>query len=140
MHRRERSLCLTAALAATVLSGCAPAVTVSSAAPPTVVCGTTLSRSAAGAVVEDATRDHAVITEPTVGGLLYIRVSDDCAHGARVTWTPATAATLVKQARAKDGLPAAVVLRPATPTAAFTLSAERNGAVVAQVPVRLGAG
>jgi hypothetical protein len=138
MHRRNA--CLAAALAADVLSGCGPGATVSSAAPPTVVCGTTLSRSAAGPVVVDATRDHAVVTELTVGEVLYVRVSDDCAHGARVTWDPRKAATLVKEARAKDGLPAAVVLRPATPTAAFTLSAERDGTVVAHLPVRLASG
>jgi hypothetical protein len=45
----------------------------------------------------------------------------------------------MKEADARDGLPAAVVLQPTTPTAAFTVAAERNGTVVAQVPVRLTA-
>jgi hypothetical protein len=141
VHGRLRIGCLAvaAAVAATVLLGCDQAERVTSAAPPTVVCGTTLNATPAGAVLVDATRHHMIITTPSVRGLLFIKVSDDCAHGAGVSWTPAQAATLMKEADARDGLPAAVVLQPTTPTAAFTVAAERNGTVVAQVPVRLTA-
>lgn len=141
MYRRLGTgwLAVAAALASTALLGCDPAERVTSAAPPTVVCGTTLNATPAGAGLVDATRHHTVITAASVRGLLLIRVSDDCAHGARVAWTPAPAATLVKEADARDGLPAAVVLQPTTPTAAFSVAAERSGTVVAQVPVRLAA-
>jgi hypothetical protein len=120
------------------LAGCGAGQTgLSSGAPPTVVCGTTLNDSAAGAVVIDAVHDHTTITGPSVGGLVFVRVSDDCSHGARVTWAPAQAASLVKQARTRDGLDAAVVLRPATLTATFTVSARRDGTVVAHIPIQL---
>lgn len=129
---------LLAALPVTTIAWCGRAQKLhSSAAPPTVVCGTTLNDTPAGAVVTDATRQHATITAPSVRGLLFIRVSTDCTHGARVTWNPAAAAALVEDARTTDGLDAAVVLQPATPSAALTLTAERNGSIVAYVAVQL---
>lgn len=136
-RRRLVGLAVAAALAVTALLGCTRQTGVSNGAPPTVVCGTTLNSSAAGAVVVDAVDHHAVITGPSVGGLLFIRISDDCAHGARVSWTPSQAAVLAKEAPAHDGLAAAVVLRPATATATFAVTAWRNGVVVAHVAVHL---
>jgi hypothetical protein len=130
---------LVGAVSAAALAGCGTGQTgASNADPPTVVCGTTLSDSAAGPVLIDAVHHHTAITEPSVGGLIFVQVSDDCAHGARVTWAPAQAASLVKRAPARDGLDAAVVLRPAVLTATFTVSARRNGTVVAHVPIALG--
>jgi hypothetical protein len=102
-----------------------------------VICGTTLSVGAAGANVYDASKRMPTITAPTVGGLIFIQVTDDCHHGAHVSWVPADQAELVKQAKAQDGLSAAVVLRPRTPTAHFTLWAIRDGAVIARAVVRL---
>lgn len=134
-RRRLSGLVLAAALAVSALPGCTGRTDVSNGAPPTVVCGTTLNATPAGAGLVDATRHHTGITAPSVRGLLFIKVSDDCAHGARVTWTPVQAATLVKEAAAHDGLAAAVVLRPAT--ASFTVTARRGDVVVAYVPVRL---
>ncbi|HEX4670735.1 MAG TPA: hypothetical protein VH279_00635 [Solirubrobacteraceae bacterium] len=126
-------------LVATAGVGCGRQVA-SSAAPPTVVCDTTLNDSAAGAVIVDATHDHGPVVSPTIQGLLYFKVSDLCSRGTRVTWTPAKAATLVKRAASKDGLDAAVVLRPMSRTAHFTLSAKRDGAIVAYASVRLRRG
>jgi hypothetical protein len=119
-----------------VACGGSSAPLVSSAAPPTIVCGTTLSASPAGAVVEDATRSH-VVTATTIGGFVIIRVTRDCAHGARVRWSPHGSATLIKQAKSKDGLSAAVVLQPATSRSHFTVTATRRGMRVAYAEVRL---
>lgn len=129
---------LVLAALAVALAGCGTGQTgASNGAPPTVVCGTTLSDSAAAPALTDAVHGHRAITGPSVGGLIYLKVSDDCAHGARVTWTPAQAASLVQGAPARDGLDAAIVLRPATLTATFTVSARRNGTVVASISVQL---
>lgn len=145
--RRAAALAAAAALVATLSTGCdhaPPSTGRSSAAPPTIVCGTVLNDTPAGAGVEDAVHHHNTITAPSAGGLLFIRVSEDCLHGATVTWTPADAVALVRRAPARDGLDAAVVLRPATRTAAFTVTARRGEAVVAYIPVeftvRLGSG
>jgi hypothetical protein len=121
-----------------LLVSCGPAAgDKSMAAPPTVVCGTTLSSSPAGAVVEDAVGRHQTITETTVGDLLFIKVSDNCKHGARVTWTPASAATLVEQALAKDGQPVVVVLKPGPRPVHMTLTSTRNGSTIGYVTVAL---
>lgn len=120
------------------VTGCAsrgPQVT--TAAPPTVVCGTVLSDSAAGPVVFDATRRLPTIEYLTVGDVLMFRVASGCVEGARVTWIPSSAAHLVKAAYARDGHMAAVVLKPSGPHAAFRLAGTRNGRVVASVTVKL---
>ena len=67
-----------------MLSGCDTMP--SSGAPPTVVCGTTLSKSAAGAVLSDVSRGGRV-RFTTIGGNLYLKVSDDCDHGANTEET-----------------------------------------------------
>ena len=71
------------------VTGCAsrgPQVT--TAAPPTVVCGTVLSDSAAGPVVFDATRRLPVVKYLTVGDVLMFRVVPGCDEGAHVSWVP----------------------------------------------------
>jgi hypothetical protein len=108
-----------------------------SAAPPTVVCGTVLNASAAGWVIYDATRHLPTITGWTGDGVLLFRVTRGCDKGARVSWVPASAAHLVKAARAKDGGIAAVILRPDVPDAAFRLTATQGGRVVAAATVQL---
>jgi hypothetical protein len=102
-----------------------------------VVCGTVLSDSDSGAVLYNATRPLPVIRYETMGGLLYFTVARGCAHGARVSWVPSSAAHLVKTVRAGDGLMAAVVLRPATRRSAFRLIGTSDGRVVASATVRL---
>ena len=65
----------------------------STAAPPTVVCGTTLSTSPAGATIDDATIDPPVITRTTVGsgyaglGPVFLRVATGCDHGVTLSIT-----------------------------------------------------
>jgi len=120
------------------VTGCASrGLRVTTAAPPTVVCGTVLSDSAAGPVVFDARRRLPTIKYLTVGGVLMFRVARGCDEGARVTWVPSSAAHLVKAAYAKDGHTAAVVLKPSGPHASFRLTGTRNGRVVASVTVKL---
>jgi hypothetical protein len=118
-----------------LVTSCAPEVKVTSAAPPTVVCGTVLSVSAAGPVLYDATRPLPALPYASVGGLFYFRVTRGCDHGSHVRWVPSSAAHLVKAARARDGLPAAVVLQPTGPRSAFRLIGTRDGRVVASAVV-----
>ena len=121
-----------------VLAGCAsrgPRLT--TAAPPTVVCGTVLSDSAAGPVVFDATRRLPTIRYTTVGDVLMFRVVRGCDEGAHVTWVPSSAAHMVKAAYTRDGHMAAVVLKPDGPHASFRLTGTQNGRVVASVMVKL---
>lgn len=95
----------------------------SSAAPP-LVCGKTLSASAAGAVTNDGT----AVPRPTIQALavdrvLYLRVAKGCQMGADVQWLPRASAVLVDEAKAEDGRAVMVVLRP---TAAHTSSSVRG--------------
>jgi hypothetical protein len=110
---------------------------VTSAAPPTVVCGTELSDSAAGPVIYNATHHLPVIKYLTVGDVLMFRVASGCSQGTRVTWVPSSAAHLVEAAYASDGQMTAVVLAPNEPRAAFRLTGTRNGAVVASATIQL---
>jgi hypothetical protein len=110
---------------------------VSMAGPPTVVCGTELSDSAAAPVVFNATRHLPTIKYLTVGGVLMFRVASGCSKGSHVTWVPSSAAHLIKAAYASDGQMAAVVLRPNEPRAAFRLTGTQNGTVVASATIQL---
>jgi hypothetical protein len=117
-----------------LLSGCDTLPT--SAAPPTVVCGTTLSKSAAGPFLQDVSRGGRV-KFATIGGELFLQVSDDCDHGAIVTWRPHAAATELLNARAADGRKAAVVLRPNIKM--FTITVSKPDGPTLQVTVDLPA-
>jgi hypothetical protein len=103
----------------------------------TVVCGTVLNDSPAGAVVYDATNRLPTIKRPAAGGLLLFRVARGCNEGTHVTWVPPSAAHLVKTAYAKDGQIAGVVLKPNGPHAEFRLIATRNNRIVASATVKL---
>jgi hypothetical protein len=89
----------------------------SSGARPTVICGQTVSNTAAGAVVTDATRGAAVtVTNQTAGGVV-LRLSDSCTYGATITITPSAAMRIIAEAHARDDRLAAAVLRPIAATA-----------------------
>jgi hypothetical protein len=125
---------------AALLSACSQPETqtrTTTAAPPTVVCGTVLNDSASGWVVYDATRHLPTITYPTGGGVLVFRVTRGCGKGVQVSWAPSAAAHLVKAAYAKDGGMAAVILKPSVPNAAFKLTGTQNGRVVASATIQL---
>jgi hypothetical protein len=97
---------------------------VSSRAPSLVVCGQLVSASAAGPVVYDiASRHYATVTEVTVGGVIYVRVSDSCSRGAVVKITPPTAFETVRTVRATDGGAVLVELRPELRRQLATLTA-----------------
>jgi len=135
-----RNLWITCVSAVSVLAltGCSSSEPqVMSGAPPTVICGTVLSDSAAGAVVLDATRPLPTVKYETVGGGLIFLVARGCSEGTRVTWVPQSAAHLVKAAYAKDGQMAAVMLQPDGAGVAFRLTGTRNGVVVASATVKL---
>ena len=136
-HRSAAVMTMTAVGAG--VAGCASRSSqVTTAAPPTVVCGTVLSDSAAGPVVFDATRRLPIIKYLTVGDvLMFPRFVRGCDEGAHVTWVPSSAAHLVKAAYARDGLMAAVMLEPSGPHPSFRLTRTRNGVVVASVTVKL---
>lgn len=100
----------------------------SSAAPPLVVCGTVVSTSAAGPVVYDiAQGKYPTVTELTVGGYVYVQVSDTCTEGADVNIVPSSAFTVVRVVKASDGRDELVVLAPGShPTAVLTASKAGN--------------
>ena len=131
-----RIAAVVALLGLALLAACRPLY--SNAAPPTVVCGTTLADSAAGSLVFDIARHPALptVTEETVGDVLIVRVSDDCAHGSTIGILPATSARIVKTASAGDGLPEAVVLRP-TVGVTGRLVATRDGRTVGVLRFRI---
>ncbi len=90
----------------------------------------------------DATTELPVITSPTVGasssglGPVYLRVATGCDHGASVSISPEDAATVVREADARDGLPAAVVLQVLS-TAEIHVTATRDGALVASAVIHI---
>lgn len=69
-----------------------------------------------------------------LGGNLFIRVSTSCATGAKVTIDPPGAAVIVAEADARDRLPVVVVISAAI-TQAYTVTARRDGVIVATATV-----
>ncbi|MHB8246563.1 MAG: hypothetical protein ACYDGN_14685 [Acidimicrobiales bacterium] len=126
---------------ACLLTACSSsAVSVSSAAPPLVVCGVTLSDSPEGAVMYEITNkdfDHKrPVNEPTVGGVVYVRVASDCEHGSNFTVIPPDAFKTVVAVRAADHLPVVVVLTPLR-SVATVLVARQHGRVVGRLRLRI---
>lgn len=139
-HQKARQIITSVAIAAAVtacLAGCGRQSVAVSGTGRQAVCGTTLANSGQGAVIYGPTRLKSPVRYVSVNGWLYFRVSRGCAKGSHVTWSPRSAARLVKIARAEDGLPAAVVLKPAGPHVRFRVVATRDGRVVATAVVRL---
>jgi hypothetical protein len=101
------------ALAVSSLTGCGAPAPPSSAAPPWVVCDTTLSNSAAGAVVTDATMPARTVrvSYETVGGIALL-TSRDCDHGATLSIAPSEAALVTKSAPTNDGKIAGATINP----------------------------
>ena len=131
-------------LAGVVALGACTGPEPSSAAPPTVVCGTTLSSSPAGAVVYDVTPELPVITSTTSGvdssglGPVFLRMATGCDRGVTISIRPAGAATIGRQANARDGLPVAVVLDVMT-AADIHVTGTRDGTLVASAEIHLPA-
>ena len=62
---------------------------------------------------------------------LFIRVASGCDHGASVSWSPADAAKLIAEAKAKDGLPVVIVLRSSGQPPVHLLAKVNNRQVAA---------
>jgi hypothetical protein len=83
------------------------------AARATVICGHTLPTSAAGAFVVDATHSGArTVTTTSPGGVIQVRLSSDCSHGATVEILPPDSLRTVATAPAEDGHLAGIEFRP----------------------------
>lgn len=120
------------------LAGCSATAGTTHAAPAWVVCNTTLSKSAAGAVVTDASAAPGVrVTNETVGGIALL-VSRDCAHGAVVTIVPSDAAVVTASALTTDGKVAGALISPRR--GQFTITVAHPGGTVTTVDVALGTG
>ena len=133
-----RSWAAATVIGAAIALGATGCVWSSAGASPSVEeCGTSLGGGGIGPGPElvDA-------TQPIPGnrilqssdGKFYFQVARGCDHGSHVTWTPKTAAHLVGEADARDGLPAVVVLQPCQ--SSFRLTAKQNGKVVASATAR----
>lgn len=111
-------------LAGLAAAGCDAGST--SAAPPWVVCGTTLVDSAAGPLPIDVSRPGTtVVVHGQSPGGIDLLVSPDCRRGGTLTVSPASAATVTGTARAEDGQVAAATLTPAR--ARFTVTVHHPG-------------
>ena len=116
------------------LAGCGA----TSAAPPTVICGHVLSRSAAGIGVYTIWGRGArgVVRYPTVGNVVYVQVAKSCATGSAVLISPAGVLQVVKSVRARDGQLVAVVVAQVRPGLA-TITATRDGHTVGIIQIEL---
>jgi hypothetical protein len=121
---------------AVIGASCSSTEAPSSGAPPLIVCGTTLSDVAAGALMTDATVPHASITRETGGNVVILKVSPGCEHGGSYVIDPPTAASLSKTAPADDHKVAAVVLSPKI--ASFDVRVTHPDGSTGIVEVRLG--
>jgi hypothetical protein len=122
------------ALVVSSLTGCGGQR--SSAAPPWVVCGTTLVDTPEGPAVTDATRPGLRVGFSTVGGIALL-TSRDCDHGATLSITPRGAASVTKSAPAKDGAVAGASISPRR--AQFTITVRHPDGTATVVKVDLGA-
>lgn len=125
------ALLVPASLAALcVLASCAS----SKGAPPTVVCGKTISRSPAGMVVDDATGPDITVTAVTVDDVIALRVAKGCHSGATIGVEPEDAASVVDSVRASDGHYTVVLLQPRR--GSFTVRVTRSPTSVTAVTVQ----
>jgi hypothetical protein len=111
---------------------------VTTAAPPTVICGNVLSRSAAGIVVytiwgRDA---QGIVRYPTAGNVVYLRVSKSCSGGSEVQIRPTGILRVVRSVRTSDRRLAMVVLAQVRPGLA-TITATRHGHLVGRIRIEL---
>jgi hypothetical protein len=114
MFRSRRCVLLAAVM---LVSACSPhggdLPGTSSAGPSWVVCGTTLTATAAAPSVTDVSAVNGPVTvrSLTTGGIDLL-LAKTCDKGAQVSIQPPAAGTLVKAAHATDGSIAAVVIAP----------------------------
>jgi hypothetical protein len=134
----HRAIPITVTLVAVLVAGtaCGSEPRKSAAAPPWVVCGTTLWNAPSGAAVVDATGSHVTVTAPSAGGYVFLKLGSGCEHGAEFTVVPSSSASVVAEATAADHAVAAVVLRPAV--ASFDVRVRRFNGRSDAIDIRLG--
>ena len=98
----------------------------SSASAPLIVCGTQLHAGSNAPVLIRVMGELPPVELNQQIQTIYIRVSDSCAHGARVEVRPHDASRLAKTAVADDGLPVVEVLHLIRHRA-FTVTATSSG-------------
>ena len=100
-------------VAVLLLSGCASHGGVnSSSGGPLIVCGTTLSVTAAAPVLYGATGSGTLTVRGTSSNHIFVQTSKTCETGASLAIVPSAGATPIKVVHATDGHVAAVVLTP----------------------------
>ncbi len=116
------------------LAGCGA----TSAAPPTIICGHVLSRSAAGIGVYTiwGRGARAVVRYPTVGNVVYLQVARGCSTGSELQIAPAGLLRVVRSVRARDGHLALVVVAQVRPGLA-TITATHAGHAVGRIEIEL---
>jgi len=118
------------------LAGCGLGAT--SAAPPTIICGHVLSRSAAGIGVDTIWGRDArdIVRYPTIDGLVWVKVATGCSTGSVVRIHPSGILRIVKTVRATDGGLVVVVVAQVHPGRA-TITASHDGHVVGAIQIQL---
>jgi hypothetical protein len=108
--------------------------------PITSLCGTVITRDVAGDDIVDLTlgaRAQTIETTTTSEGGIVVRVAKGCSQGATISWSPLSAARLVKAIRAANGSDIGAILQPTSADAHFSIIAKRHGRVVARGRVAL---
>jgi hypothetical protein len=98
----------------------------------TVVCGKVIGVGA-GTFVQDVSRGGRITF--TAAGMIYLKLTSDCARGDKVALSRAAKARIVETVPAGDGLAAAVVIQPER-GAHFRV--RTTGATTLDIPVVLG--
>jgi hypothetical protein len=110
--RSRLGRCLAFILSSATCLSCGPDK--SSAAGPTIFCGQVLWRSPDGAYVVNAFGKLTEVMNLS-GGNIFLHLTPSCDRGVRVIVSP-SAATIVAQAKARDGGVVAVALHPIAKT------------------------
>ncbi|WP_370368407.1 hypothetical protein [Catenulispora sp. GP43] len=117
-----------------IAASCVSCASSKGGAPPTVICGKTISRDPAGPVIEDATAHDITVTSVTAGAVIILRTASGCHTGADVAVEPSDAADMVDDVRGADQRYIAVVLEPHRD--AFTVRVTRSPGSVSVVTVK----
>jgi hypothetical protein len=84
-------------------------------AGPTMICGTTVARSANAPYVWHIPTDEAIPPLPTSASFPTILAMGDCQHGRTVSFEPRSAVTVDKTVKADDGLTVGLLIHAAEP-------------------------
>jgi hypothetical protein len=121
-------------MASLLVTGCSSQAPGSSAAPPLVVCGTTLWSGPSGAVTADATASRVLITNASSGGEIFLRFTNECQDGVVLIVAPSQG-KIITGAHSSDGRLAAAAIRPLVST--FEATAQHRDGTTTTISVRL---